>query len=226
MDSTELLERFRADVRDVAAPYLWSDEEVFGYMNDAYITYFRRIGGIGDATSDITRIDVVADEAFAEISPAILQVRYAYRTSDERAISVINFEDVGKIIQEDYGVCRPMTISSETGPVSAMIIGMEPNKVRWMKVPEDDDVVQLYVYRIPVEPITELDQEFVDLDERHHLHLLKGMKALAYMKQDAETFNPDLAAANDQAFRAYCEESRLEWERYKHKPRTVSYGGI
>jgi hypothetical protein len=226
MDSTDLYSLFRSDVRDMAQPYLWSDDEVYAYMNDAYLMYFRYIGGIGDVTSSITQLSYSAGDMYTDISPTILQVRAAYRVSDERELTLINFQDVGMTLQYDYGVARNMRLSSEEGTVTAMIIGMEPNKVRWVKVPDADDTVQLHVFRLPDHQITAADQEFVDLDERHHIHLLEGMKARAYMKQDAETFNPKLAAANDAAFREYCEMSRLEWERYKHKPRTTRYGGI
>jgi hypothetical protein len=226
MDSTELLALFRSDVRDQAEPYLWTDDEVYSYMNDAYLMYFRNIGGIGDVTSDETEVEVVTGEMYAEISPNILQIRAAFLESTECELQIINFQDVGKTLQYDYGVAHNMRLSSEPGRVTAMIIGMEPNKVRWVKVPTEDDTVRLHVYRLPTARITGADQEFEDLDERHHFHLLKGMKGCAYQKQDAETFNPQMAKLNYSEFLSYCEQSRLEWERYKHKPRTTRYGGI
>jgi hypothetical protein len=226
MNSTDLYGLFRGDVRDVATPYLWTDEEVFAYMNHAYTQYFRLIGGINDATGPVTQVTVTAGEEFSDISPTILQIRAARRQSDFRELSIINFQDVSTLSKFDYGVARPQRLDDTQGPVTALIVGMEPNKVRWVQVPQVADTVLLNVVRLPDNKITDFDQEFTDLDERHHLYLLEGMKARAYLKQDAETFNPKLAEQNDRAFREYCEQCRIEWERYKHKPRSVRYGGI
>jgi hypothetical protein len=226
MNSSELYDAFREDVRDTRTPYLWTDTEVFQYMNDAYLMFFRHIGGIGDATSRVTQIEAITDEMYATINENIIQVRSAYRVSDEREIRVMNYQDLSSMLEEDYGISRPARLTSDTGDLTGMIIGMEPNKVRWVSVPSVDDTVQLYVYRLPLDRITGPDQALTDLDERHHIHLLEGMKARAYAKKDAETLDQAKAEDNVKIFRDYCEQARLEWERYKHKPRSVGYGGI
>ena len=52
MTSNELLDMFRRDVMDVRRPYLWTDEEIYAYMNDAYNMFARMTGGISDYTTD------------------------------------------------------------------------------------------------------------------------------------------------------------------------------
>lgn len=226
MTPTELYDLFRSDVSDVARPYLWSDTEVYAYMNDAYSMYFRLIGGIGDSTSDVTQIDAVAGEPYADIHPSILYIRHAHRMSDGRELKRMNFEDLGTLTEYDYGIAAPMRITDEPGAISGIIIGMEPNKVRWLKVPEVDDTVQLYVYRLPLNTLTPDSTSFPDLEERHHIHLLKGMKYHAYNKQDTETFNKEKALLNYREFVEYCTQAKREWDRMRHKPRAVVYGGL
>ena len=86
MDSTALYELFRSDVRDDVAPYLWSDTEVYSYMDDAQKMFCRLQGGIADATSPVTRISVAVGDVFVQISPTILKLREARRSTDGRGL--------------------------------------------------------------------------------------------------------------------------------------------
>ena len=52
------------------------------------------------------------------------------------------------------------------------------------------------------------------------------MKALAYRKQDAETFDRARAEENEVVFARYCALVKSEFEREKHKTRVVAYGGL
>ena len=65
----------------------------------------------------------------------------------------------------------------------------------------------------------------LEIDEQHHLHLLDGMKRLAYRKEDAETYDRGRADQFDAAFYAYCDQAKAERERREHKYRTIPYGG-
>lgn len=218
MDSTTLYELFRSDVADEAQPYLWKETEVWAYMDSAYKTFARLVGGFPDFTSSVTQIDASAGEPTTEISKKIMRVMSA-RRADGRELSVINAADLGR------GGCA-YSLTDHTGPLTAMVIGMQRGLVRWINVPELDETVSLHVYRLPLGDITGEGQEFDDLDEQHHIYLLNGMKALAYRKQDAETFDKERAEENEAVFYRYCQQVRGEFEREKHKTRVVGYGGI
>lgn len=228
MNSGELYDLFRSDVVDVAAPYLWSDTEVYAYMNDAYRHFVRLMGGVADASSSITQIPVVTGERDAVVSPHILRFRQAYLLSNGNEVEVVNQEDAHKFKRADYGASR-ITISDATaGPVRYMMIGLERTKVRWIQVPVTDDVVQLSVYRLPVDTIVEGNTSFTfpDIGPEHIEWLMLWMKARAYGKQDAETFDKGRRDQFKADFEQYCAYSKAEWERYKHKPRSITYGGI
>lgn len=226
MTSDELLAAFRQDVVDVAKPYLWSDDEIYRYMNDAYRMFVRLTEGVPDFTSDACAVDIVPGEATATIHPSILRIVGATRRSDTHPIEIINVTDVARMRSSDYGQVKQFILDSTPGQVRYMVLGMQKGVVRWAQVPEVEDVCDLTIYRLPLNVIEGDGQELSDVEEIHHLHLLDWMKHLAYKKQDAETFSPDASAARLADFTAYCTRVKAEWERYKHKTRVVSYGGL
>lgn len=225
MNTTALYDLFRSDVVDLAMPYLWSDSEVFSYMDDAQKMFVRNGIGIGDVTTPaVVEVDVVAGEEYAAIHPSILTIRAARLVSTGRELSLRNLQDTSGRGFDDY---QNAFGSSEhrPGPVRGMVIGEEVNKVRWVGIPQADDSVRLSVYRLPLTPISGAGQAF-EIREEHHRTLLYWMKALAYLKSDAETFDRARSRENENTFYALCAKAKDEAERYKHKPRVVQYGGI
>lgn len=230
MDTRKLLDRFRSEVHDTGLPPLWSDEEVAGYADEAQKQLCRLSGGISDSTSALTRVRATALEPWGRIDSRILEIRYAKRASDNREVLLINFEDIQHrpVIAETYSRL-PLNLTfddTRTGEVRAMVVGMEAKKVRWIDVPLVDDTIELIVYRDPLRTISLEDLAELEVDEKHHIHLLKGMKAAAYGKEDAECFDKGKKEQYEGEFRVYCEQVREERERREKKHRFISYGGI
>lgn len=227
MTPQALLSFFRKDVVDVAAPYLWSDEELYLYMQDAYVQFVRLRGGTPDATSDVTTIPMVAGEAYAAIDPRILKIRRAFLASNNQPIELLNVEDLPMVRINDYGASPPAGYDLTTGHVRYMVIGEEETMVRWIQVPDAADSARLVVYRLPLNEITGADgDEFTDVPAHHHQHLTLWMKHRAYAKQDTETFDKGRSEQFRAAFETYCTGARLEWARQKSKTRVTRYGGV
>lgn len=224
MTPAELLDYFRAQVRDDVAPYLWTDEEIMVYMDTAQSMFVRLTGGIFDVSSDACTVSLSAGERFSDLSPLILNIRRAVY-NDERELNILNLSDIDKLTTSDYGVVRNLSLSNSVGRVSHMVIGEQRDIARWIMIPDTDATVSLAIARLPLERITSSSQEF-EVDEIHHPFLAEWMKREAYRKQDADTINPKAAEVAEASFRAYCDQVWREWERYRHKPRTVAYGGI
>ncbi len=226
MNTTELKDYFRSQVRDMVKPYLWSDEEVMVYMNDAQ-NMFCRLSSftIPDATSSVTQVAVTAGEQYSDIDSSIITVRSATLLSNRRKLDVVSPEDLDRVVRTDYNYYTRLLDDLTPGPVTAIVIGIEPGLVRWARVPEVDDTVALSVYR---RPLLNLDAEGQDLEipAEHHIHLVQWMRHLALQKTDADTYDPKAADAAGSKFTSYCEQARREWDLYKHKPRTVAYGGL
>lgn len=226
MDSTELHDAFREDVVDVARPYLWSEREVYSYANDAYRMFVRLTGGVADFTSDAASAALVAGDSLGVLDPSVLHITKAQRRSDGGKITIINYTDLDKAVGSDYGQPRALKLDDTQGVVTHGVIGMQRGIIRWLHIPEVDDTADMMIYRLPLNRITEEGQPLCDVDEDHHLHLLDWMKHLAYRKQDADTLNLTKAEECKRSFEEYCTFVKAEWERYKHKNREVSYGGL
>lgn len=230
MTAQELYDQFRSDMVDTVQPYLWSDTDIVRYMNDAYRMFVRLTGGIADFTSGLSRVAISAGEATSPMDARILRVMEAYRLSDEGRIEVINQTNMTFQRDNDYGRMRPLYLDSSPGPVRYMIIGAQRNVAKWVQVPLANDTAQLFVYRLPADTIDlndpDMDFAFDEVGEEHHMHLCLWMQSLAYRKADAETFDRGRAEEYKTLFESYCAMARAEWERYKHKNREITYGGL
>lgn len=221
MNAGELRDLFRAEVRDDVEPYLWSDPEVYAYVDDAQKMFCRLQGGISDASSALTVLAAPANTTFVTISPLILKLRAATLQSDYSNIEILNYEDVQPTRENPRPDYR---LDNTRGRIEAMVVGLEPNKVRLIRIPDSDQTISLVVYRLPLVSITGPAQN-LEIDEHHHRHLLLWVKHLAHQKQDAETFDRGRSDAFSAQFIAYCDQARVERERREHKFRTIAYGG-
>lgn len=224
MNSNELLDKFRIEVFDFTQPYLWSDEEIYEFMDDAQKMFCRMGEGIPDSTSTMTQLSYAIGDVFIPIDPRILKIRKVQRAEDYRNVLFVNFEDIGHNITEDYRNPIFDELDNKTGDVTSIILGMEQDQVRLVKIPETTGTLNMIVFRLPLEDITGAGQDF-EIHQQHHVNLLHWMKHRAYSKHDAETFNVGKAAEFEQRFMQYCERARIEAETRKHKPRAVMYGG-
>lgn len=226
MDVRELTDAFRSEVFDQAEPYLWSDADVLRYASEAENMFCRLSGGIVDSSSALTRLDYKAGDEYVAYDRRILVIRAAKDAATAREIRLMNVEDVAQISADvDYGVQRAFRLDGTLGEVKYVVTNMEPRKLRLVRIPKEDGGLRLTVYRRPMARITSLD-DALEIDEEHHNHLLLGMKALAFLKDDTETYDPKKAAESEARFRNYCDQVRAEREKREHKVRVVRYGGI
>lgn len=226
MTPEALFRSFRAEVVDQKKPYLWSDDEVWEFMQSAYVEFWRMVGGIPDFTSHVCAVEAVAGEPTSQLSPLILRIMSASRASDNGDVAIINSTDLGRIHSIDYGQIKTLKLDLVQGKVRYMVLGMQKDLARWVQVPDTNDTINLHVYRLPLDQIDSDSRDFAELDEAHRRWLLKWMKHLAYQKQDAETFDKGRSDTFGDEFKGYCERAKGEQGRYKHKTRVVSYGGL
>lgn len=216
MDTTELKDEFRRRMRDEIVPYLWSDDEVFSYMDRAQVDFCRYAYAISDSRSTVTAINLEADTAFYAIHPSILRIKRAVRESDGRDIAVANIENMDTL---------PSVANSPTGTVDKLLLGADNDYARCYPTPSATEVIRLYVHRLP---ITKIDSEGQNLEihAQHHMTLVDGMSAYAHLKQDAETFDRGRSEMFMGTFRQQCDQAKQEREMLENKPRQVVYGGL
>ena len=165
VNSGELIEAFRSDVVDEVAPYLWKDTEIVRYADAAYRRFVRLTGGIHDFTSPITRVNVVAGEATAEVSKLILRFDTATRESDGKDIEVTNWTDRNLMRRDDFGFSNSLYNDGGVGEIRYMVIGNQEGLVKWVRIPAADDVVNLQVYRLPLTHIVDGTHTMDEINE-------------------------------------------------------------
>ena len=80
MRTGDLLELFRDEMADQATPYLWGDDLVFGYIDDAQNRFCRLTDGISDATTAaVTQIAITPATQWYPYHSSIIKLRQAYR---------------------------------------------------------------------------------------------------------------------------------------------------
>ena len=195
-------------------------------MSEAQFEFCREIQGLPDATTpSVVQVQANAGQAFSRLHCSIIKVRKAQR-ADFADVWISNMADLAAPVRCDYGTRIPsLRLDDTQGPLSAMILGMEVDKCRWVPIPAVDEIVTLVVDRYPLCELTRKEQDF-EIQRQHHIHLFDWMAYRAYNKQDADTYDKTQAAKYFQSFVAYCEEARSELERLRQKNRMTAYGGI
>lgn len=215
MDTGELLVLLRQELADTVEPYLWSDDELLTYLNDAQVMLARKTDGIPDAsTPAVTQLAITPGVEWYPLHAKVLKVRTATRLSDGGRLEVLTPETA-----ERNGV----RFNGTQGPVRVAVQGFEDRKLRVWPIPSVADTLELAVFRMPLKSLLDADPEVA---EQHHIHLLLWARSRAYLKQDAETFDKGRADDFETRFRAYCEEVIREQSRIRRSSGTVTYGGL
>lgn len=220
MTPAQLYDLYRAEAFDQEEPFLWSDIEVAAYAELAQEMFVRLTGGIQDATSALTELDVDTGEKWIAYDPKILRIVSATLRSTGRPVFVLNPPELNDAVGKSWS---PESINLP-GSVCAIVLGLDDASIRVVQVPEADDVIDLVIERLPLLPPS--SSVALEVQPQHHYYLLSWMKHLGYLKQDAETFDKAKSDEEGAIFTAYCAQALLEKERRKNKPRLIQYGGI
>lgn len=216
-NSTDLLRWFRQDMDDLEEPPLWSDEEVFEYANDAQIEFCRQTEGIADSrTPSICQLQLVAGTEWYTVSPLITKLRAVRRSTDGREVTVINPEQL---------TLAGVWFDGKSGPCKALVAGLSDNALRSWPITNETILLNMEVFRLPLLDITDEDQP-LEIANHHLRHLVLWMRSRAYLKQDADTYDPRSSEKYAGLFGNYCFKALQEQERARRVIGTVAYGGI
>jgi len=227
MEPLDLLELFRLETDDISEPYLWSDKEFYTYLNDAHNMFVKRIGGIADNTSAITKITYKIGDTFLKYDERILRIKGVVDAYNRKVTirNLDNFED-GATLSDDYGSMVNAGINDgRSGPVRYIITDIEDSKFRLYPLPDAAGYLRLSVSRRPLRPIVD-EEGTIEIPFFHRLALLDWVKYKAYMKQDVETFDKSKSKDFLTSFNDYVDEAIKEKSSREDRKRTVQYGGI
>jgi hypothetical protein len=174
----------RRDLDDLEEPYLWSDDQLLEFANDAEEEACRRARLIVDsATDDICVLAVTALTPDVDLDPRVIFIRRAKMLTGIRTLRRASYRDLDE---------RLPGWETQEGTVSHFITDLATGSIRLFRIPEASDTLNLTVVRMPLAPMTGLDAS-PEIPTRYHRSLRHWIKYRAYSVQDAELKNPQKA---------------------------------
>ncbi|QTD44553.1 DUF6682 family protein [Ottowia testudinis] len=199
MTVDDFISAFRAGTLDVAKPFLWSAEEIVSYLNEAVQEACERARLIEDrSTPAVCAIGLVPGQSTYDLHASVFEVkRLALRGHPLTETSVEALDDQQPGWEVRSGAPRCFIFEQASGAL--------PARVRLVPTPMQAESLSLTVYRGALTPLNaDRGSDKPGIHERYHPRLLDWMLHRAYLKQDAETFNPTKAAQSltlfEQAF--------------------------
>lgn len=165
--------------------FLWTDKALLRYINEAQKQACNRTDFLYDDES--FSITLVAGNPSYAIDPKITFIEQINIDGD-RCVTHMSKEE----FQRDYPDWR--TSSGIGGDDASYIV--RGRKLRIYPIPDVLDagvVLNLDTYRLPLETITSLNDE-LEIPEEFHRDLIWWVLSEAYLKQDAEGYDPKKAA--------------------------------
>lgn len=191
MTLRELIDRFRRDTQDLRAPYLWIDEEIIEYANEAEREACRRASLLVDSSSPITEIDISAGDSVIELDESVIYVRRAILASNQRRL----VPRVARAMDEEI----PGWEGNQASSPIVFVPDWESGKLKLWPPTKAADVVKTTIVRTPLKDMAK-DDDTPEIPRRHHVGLLDWMKHQGYLKRDADTFDPKKASEHETRF--------------------------
>jgi len=208
MTGQEMIAHLRESVLDdSAAPYLWQDTELMRYLNYAEVQACRRAHLIIDGTTSndngtaatagtvgqrpLCTLSLIADTATYILSPKILQIkRCQLRSMQIPLIGPVTYPEIDEYVSGWIGTNGTVGTAGSGG--YPMYFLNEPgNTITFIQAPSVSDTASLVVSRIPLTPFTISSSP--EIAEKYHEGLMDWAAHLAYMKNDSDTLNLNLA---------------------------------
>ena len=187
MNRLQLFDAFRSRAHDIARPYLWSDDELLDYLDDAHNEAAERGKLLRDTqTSDICEVAIVIGTARYELDARIIEVTRAkldVQTTPLKLTSTILKLTSTLALDREFPDWE-----SRVGNVGAMAV--DPEGAGWTATlvgsPTAAGTLRLQVFRLPLESLNS-DTAEPEINPRLHIRLVDWMLYRAYSKKDAET---------------------------------------
>jgi len=233
LETSDIINLIRLELDDPELPgsgdssdSLWSNEELYHYLDEAQREFARETLCLPDFTY-FNSVAVTADDPWVAIDDRIVELRKVYLNSTGLPIEVITLQEFehGSADSSDYG-SRVLNGDWQTskGPPRYIITDMEADKGRLYPIPTANDALTLSVYREPLEEV----ESGVDLEisPRFRRSLVQKACAMAYAKDDAETYNEVAMNKRLILWRDALDSALSFFRKKRRRAPVVMYGGI
>lgn len=185
MQVSEFITRFRAAVRDEAIPPFWPDPEILFYLNEAVQEACERARLIEDRSMPLA---ILPGQDTYNLHPSVFEIKrltLGGRLLEETSVEALDCDSPGW--EGRSGVPRCFIFEQASGA--------QKPRVRLVPKPTVADVAGLTVYRGARDPLAGGDDQ-PEIPQRFHERLMDWLMHRAYLKQDADVFDPAKAATS------------------------------
>jgi hypothetical protein len=215
MTGKEMIAHLRESILDdVSPPPLWSDTELLRFLNYAEVQACRRAHLIIDSTTandngtagtastsgqkPLCTLTLIPDQAVYLLSPKILQIKRCQIVGMPYPLDgPKTYSDLDDIYPNWMGTSGTAATAGTNG-YPTYFLNEPGNTIAFILAPSTTGPAKLAVSRIPLTPFTL--QTSPEIDEKYHEGLCDWAAHLAYMKNESETLNLNMAKVYDDKF--------------------------
>lgn len=192
MNLGELRTGFRNRSGDTKKPYLWSDPEVDGYINEALIEAVDRGLMIYDRESftvdvEVGVIDYALDKSIIRVNEVLVTSKDGVALDEPEQLRLAERES-GFMYHQQFGHHHDLQ-GYRIDEDGTFVLDATPTTVA---------TLSLAVYRYADALKDEGDEP--EIPEMYHAKLLEWALKLAYLKQDADAYDPSASDRHDAEF--------------------------
>lgn len=184
MNLGELRARFRSEEKDAVAPYLWSDEDLNAWINDAQEEACRRALLLVDSTTSAALAAYGAGDIGVALDPSVIYVRRATLAGNNLPMA----PRVARTMDEEV----PGWENAQASVPRVFVPDWQTGYLRFWPPAVAAGTVRMTVVRTPLSPM-ESDSDEPEIRAQYHAYLLDWVRARAYNTQDADTYDPKKA---------------------------------
>lgn len=215
MIGMELVSVLRETILDDAQiPYLWSDTELLRNCNFAEVQACRRAHLIIDSSTandsgtaatagtlgqkPLCELTIVPNQGVYNLSPKILQIkRCQLKSMSYPLIGPVSYAEADERMSGWWTTAGTVGTAG-SGGYPIYFLNEPGNTITFIKAPSVADKAYLCVSRLPLVSFTLNTSP--EIDEQYHYDLLDWAAHLAYSKNDADAYNPNLAKIHGDKF--------------------------
>ena len=218
-----LIEQFRSQMDDNAEPYLWDEDRIVEWIDEAQKIFAERTR-IFRGKEDIAVL--TANDGEFDIPLYVFDIRKAKLSLQAIQLEIVNFNDVERgALYSDYGVELTGDWEELSGTPRALVKDYATDKGRLVPKPAIDDTVTIYYSRFPLKDLTSSSSKLELTDTRHQRLMVVYARAMAYGDHDADVYDPKQEAAKLDEFHTKVDTLAAEIKRKTRRAGTVKYGG-
>ena len=194
----ELIASFREDATDKVETYLWEDEAVTRWLNEAQDE--AAVRGrllLDDSTPAVTTIAVNAGQASYQLHAKVYEIAHLHWQPSAAAHSGKSVE----LVTREWLDRRHPEWRVRLG-CDVMYAIQTERALRVVPTPREVGVLTLEAYRLPLKPMAN-DSDKPEIHEASHPYLVYWALHRAFSQPDADGFDPQRAASAEAAFTGY-----------------------